>query len=227
MKRLCLLLGWLLMLAAPAVAAPKLVVESLEHDFGRVFQGERVDHTFRFTNAGDAPLHIAKVRSSCGCTAALLSSKVIPPGEKGQIKASFDSTRFRGDVVKSIYLYSDAANRGEARFILRGRVQEELVVNPQQVILRDLAPGREQSVTLTLMNRGERDISLAQVETSTPEVAAEPGRTRLAPGQSTPLRVRVSPGPQARRISGYVFVRTVGGRTPEIRIPVQATLKEN
>ena len=86
-----LLLLVLLLAAVPTWAAPKLVVEHPEHDFGVIYQGERVPHSFKFSNQGEHPLTVTKVRSSCGCTAALASSREIAPGESGEIQANFDT----------------------------------------------------------------------------------------------------------------------------------------
>ncbi len=55
---------------------------ALEHDFGTIFQGENVRHAFVFTNSGDAPLTVEKVSSSCGCTVALASAKVLAAGNQ-------------------------------------------------------------------------------------------------------------------------------------------------
>ncbi len=88
-------------------AAPDLQVATPTFDFGEIYQGEKVPHVFEFSNQGDEPLLIDRVRSSCGCTAVLVSQKNIPPGGKGELKATFDSSRFRGAISKTIYLYSN------------------------------------------------------------------------------------------------------------------------
>ena len=54
-------------------------------------------------------LKVDRVRSSCGCTAALSSAQSLNPGETGEIQATFDSTRFRGQIEKTLYLYTNDA----------------------------------------------------------------------------------------------------------------------
>ena len=70
----------------PAFSFPKL-----EHDFGTINEGEVVEHTFSFTNTGNAPLIIQDVQASCGCTAPDWSKNPIPVGGTGFVKAKFDS----------------------------------------------------------------------------------------------------------------------------------------
>jgi len=48
-----------------------------------------VEAGFAFRNAGDAPVTITGVRTSCGCTAAALEQKTYAPGESGRIDVRF------------------------------------------------------------------------------------------------------------------------------------------
>src|SRR5210317_767272 len=52
-----------------AFAAPDLKVEAPTFNFGEIYQGDKVPHVFEFTNQGEDPLLIDRVRSSwlyCG-----------------------------------------------------------------------------------------------------------------------------------------------------------------
>lgn len=46
-----------------AAGAPKTVVKRPKHDFGSVYAGADIMHTFYIENAGDAPLALKSVRS--------------------------------------------------------------------------------------------------------------------------------------------------------------------
>ena len=96
MGRWLLTLVLLCLSVTGAVAAPELSAERLNYDFGEIVQGAKVDHVFRFRNTGDQVLVVGNVRSSCGCTAALLTATRIAPGDMGELRATFDSTRFKG-----------------------------------------------------------------------------------------------------------------------------------
>lgn len=78
-------------------------------DFGSVKQGQVLTHSFLFTNEGEALLLIQGVRTSCGCTAALVSKKKIAPGNEGEIKVTFNTRGFEGQVSKYIYVESNDA----------------------------------------------------------------------------------------------------------------------
>jgi hypothetical protein len=65
--------------------------ESTSHDFGKVIDGEKVQHRYSFKNTGKGDLVIAKVQAHCGCTSNEWTRDVIPPGGEGFILATFDS----------------------------------------------------------------------------------------------------------------------------------------
>ncbi|MBR9921862.1 MAG: DUF1573 domain-containing protein [Bacteroidetes bacterium] len=61
-------------------------------DFGSMKQGEERTFVYEFVNLGDTPL-ILDLVSACDCTTLTYEEGgVFQPGEKGQIKAVFDSS---------------------------------------------------------------------------------------------------------------------------------------
>jgi len=217
----------LLPVAAGAVENPKLVIEENDYSFGQVLQGTRVEHVFRFRNDGEAPLLVEKVRSSCGCTAALASMTEIPPGTVGELRTTFDSGRFHGSVVKTVYLYVNDPLQSVAQFYLRGVVKPEFLLEPEQVDLGKLAPGATAEVRVTLTNQGEQAISLSPPESTAPELQVELASGELPAGKSTQLVVRGTAQEGKTGINGYVLIKTGSPRMPELRLPVYGRITAN
>lgn len=71
------------------------------HDFGEIPQGKPVSVEFAFTNAGETPLLIADVATSCGCTASDYSKEPIAPGKSSKIKVTYNAANM-GAFTKSI-----------------------------------------------------------------------------------------------------------------------------
>ena len=76
-------------------------------DYGKIIKGSEGERTFVFTNIGDAPLMIQSIKSSCGCTVPKKPEAPIMPGEKGEIKVSYDTKRI-GGFSKQITILSNA-----------------------------------------------------------------------------------------------------------------------
>ena len=89
-----------------AKEGPKIQFNEESKHFGNVKQGKVLTHVFEFENVGASFLIIKRVRTTCGCTAALVSKKRIDPGKKGELKVSFNTTGFGGNVAKYVFVES-------------------------------------------------------------------------------------------------------------------------
>jgi len=74
---------------------PKMVFDYAEVDFGVIKKGEKREHIFKFTNKGDEAL-VIEIVSACDCTTTEYPTEPVAPGEKGEIKAIFDSSAIEG-----------------------------------------------------------------------------------------------------------------------------------
>ena len=88
------------------VAAIKF--EEIKYDFGKIVQGEKAVHSFRFKNEGEKDLVISGVSSACGCTVPSWPREPIPPGESGSIGVVFDSEEKNGRQEKGITVVTNS-----------------------------------------------------------------------------------------------------------------------
>ena len=71
----------------------KIEFESTVIDYGTIEKGSDGVRVFKFTNTGNAPLIVSKVKSSCGCTVPKKPKKPILPGEEGENQVKYDTNR--------------------------------------------------------------------------------------------------------------------------------------
>lgn len=82
---------------------PGIAFEELEWEVGNIAEGTVLDHTFSFSNTGNAPLVIADVSGSCGCTVARdWPRNPIAPGENAEIQVTYNSRGREGDIDSEI-----------------------------------------------------------------------------------------------------------------------------
>jgi hypothetical protein len=91
----------------------QLAFKETTHDFGEIKQGEKVAYTYTFTNTGQAPLVLAAVQTTCGCTSAGWDKKPIAPGATGQVTLTFNSEGKSGRQMKVATVLSNAVNTEE------------------------------------------------------------------------------------------------------------------
>ncbi len=88
--------------AAPTGPTTTLEFAETEFDYGVIDQGEKVNHTYEFTNTGSEPLIISNAKGSCGCTVPAWPKDPIPPGATGAIQVQFDSKGKKGTQSKRV-----------------------------------------------------------------------------------------------------------------------------
>lgn len=94
---------------------PTIDFEEKEHDFGNVEEGDVVEHTFKFTNNGDAPLIITDAKASCGCTVPSYPKNTpIAPGESGEMVVKFNTRGKPNQQMKQVRITANTETGREA-----------------------------------------------------------------------------------------------------------------
>ncbi len=89
------------------VVGPRLVLSKTHYNFGTVEKGKTVSTEISFSNKGNKVLKIREVETSCGCTAVLLSTKELNPGQKGKMRIDLDTSNHLGNIVRKITIFSN------------------------------------------------------------------------------------------------------------------------
>ena len=97
-------------------------------DYGTIEKGADGVRSFEFTNTGDAPLIITKVKSSCGCTVPEKPTDPILPGKTGVIKVKYDTNRVM-PIRKTITVSTNAADSPTIALKIKGLVVDSSKTN--------------------------------------------------------------------------------------------------
>jgi hypothetical protein len=87
--------------------SPTIYFAETQLDFGKINEGDKVDYTFYFANKGTSELTIKDIKTSCGCTAALLSQDNLAPGQGGTLKVELDTKNRSGKMSRTITINSN------------------------------------------------------------------------------------------------------------------------
>ena len=89
---------------AVAQKSAEIKFEKISHDFGQFPESSPVvSCVFNFQNVGDAPLVINQAIASCGCTVPEYTKEPVQPGQKGEIKVTYNGTGKRiGRFAKTV-----------------------------------------------------------------------------------------------------------------------------
>jgi hypothetical protein len=132
--------------------SPRLSADSVEHDFGTVSQKTSLEHFFKLTNTGTAPLKIFSVEESCGCTSTLLSEEVLEPGQSGELKVNFKSGSMVGPFRKKVTVFTNA-RKTDTQLYIKGSVQPLYTVDPGMLTFGQVRDGEEYRRTVVIQAR--------------------------------------------------------------------------
>jgi hypothetical protein len=179
--------------SSPPAQQPKIFFDETTHDFGNQLNGVELKHSFTVKNTGKGILTIDNVKASCGCTAAVASSKEISPGSEGKIDVTFKPGKALGAVSKSITVTSNDPEHPTSTLMIKANLETLLDAQPAQISFGQLkrTDNKDQSILLTGKNlekikiqsvalkENEQEISAAQ-----PNPPKEAGRPKLKSAKS-------------------------------------------
>ncbi len=152
--------------------------EERSYDFGVVARGSTVSHRFKVTNIYDVPVHIASVRTTCGCTAASPSKTTLEPGESAYIEASMDTVRFVHRKDSNLIITFDAPYYAEVYIPLTVYIRRDVVFTPGSANFGVVPQGKQVEKKIDVAYAGRPDWKIVEVKSGSPHVEARVVETR-------------------------------------------------
>jgi hypothetical protein len=167
--------------AASAQDWAQKMFSATRHDFGTVARGAKADFEFPIENIFKEDVHIASVRSSCGCTTPSITKNTLKTYEKGSILAKFNTSSFLGHRSATITVTIDKPYYAEVQLQVAGFIRSDVVFEPGVINLGQLEQGAggEAQVKVTYAGRENWTITDVRSGNSNFEVElSEPARGR-------------------------------------------------
>jgi len=171
-------------------AAPRLSFEGgkKEYDFGVLSPGDVVNYEFIFTNTGGSDLKIHKTKASCGCTASEPSKKLLAPGEKSNIKVTFNSTgKHDGDQSQSVTIYTNDPTEPTQYITIKAKIDSKkpaaspLMATPQSILSTTPADKSSAKPTSTTPVVDNKDATKTTKVSSKPSKGSKAAVKTVAP----------------------------------------------
>lgn len=233
-KYIILAIAGLLLLSLPQASAQDtfpLKFSELQHHFGKMKQGERKSHTFYFKNIGMDTVLLAPPKASCGCTAALLSSNTIAPGDSGSLAVTFSAVPgVTGKSAKTVGIFRIVDELKTVDHIadlgIGAEIFGEVYITPT-FVRYETEIGKDHTVEVQLESNTDRRIEIKNVGVALMEyadttaagtydldkVVASPvteyklelGKEALEPGETTKILLTI-PSREKGQINGSIRI---------------------
>lgn len=207
-------IAFILVTTMSLMAQGKFEFKKTNHDFGTVVEGNVAAHEFEFTNTGNAPIVISNVKASCGCTTPYWTKDPVMPGEKGKIKAAYNSKGRPGAFNKSITITSNASEPTK-RLMIKGTVEkmtieekfseEELAESPSIKVLTPsfnlgkVEVGQSIAKTVEITNTGNSDLNIKDLQSTCNCVTTISNAKQIKPGETVEMELSITPRLVANR----------------------------
>jgi hypothetical protein len=122
---------------------------------------------FTYQNTGKEPVHFKSVHASCGCTTAQTQKDQVPPGEKGEITATFNIGDRTGTQVKTVTVETDDPATPKTVLTLRTIIPQQLEITPTFVFWKQ--GEKPDPKTITVKVGKEFTVNHIKVTSSSPD----------------------------------------------------------
>ena len=193
-----------------------------EHNFGSVWVGPQLKHSFTIKNEGQAPLEISAVKPSCGCTIAGEYPRRLEPGQSGEFPFAMNSSKLRGNFSKSITVTSNDPVTSSLRLTLRGEVKQYVEITPQTATFGRITDQEPKTRELTIVNNTDKPLEL--------ELKHEPSDKyvykldEVEKGKRYSLKVTASPPFAEGTLNSSLTIATNIDEQKEIQVRTIATV---
>jgi len=142
----CLLLPllacWLPAAETGEIPWPKRLFKVTSHDFGVVARGATIEYRFPVENPYVEDVHVASIRSTCGCTNPTVTKPLLKTWDKGEIVATLDTRRFLGQKEATITVVFDQPFPAEFQLKVYYYVRGDVVFEPGAVQFGSVPQGQ-------------------------------------------------------------------------------------
>ncbi len=203
----------------------KKMFKVTSHDFGSVARGAKAEFAFEFENLYEEDLHVASVRSSCGCTSPTITKRDLKTFEKAQIVAKYNTRSFLGQKGATVTVVIDKPYYAEVQLEIEGYIRSDVVFEPGEVNFGEVDQFSPAEQTLSVTYAGRSDWKITDVRSASEHFEVELTEKQRSAGRVTyDMLVRLT----AKAPSGYfqdqLSIVTDDARLKTIPVLVQGSV---
>jgi hypothetical protein len=207
--------------------AQKLFAEKV-HDFGSVAKGAKAEYVFPITNNLIPDVHIASVRTSCGCTTPTIAGdkSTLKTYEQGGILAHLNSDTHIGQRAATLTVTFDRPAWAEVQLQIRALVHTDVMMEPSSVQFGTVEQGKPAETKVRLYRADYPGWQLGDVRFSDPHLQGEIVQVARQGSQTWyDLKVRLDPKTPAGYVTDHAILTTNDPVMAQMPIQVEGQVR--
>jgi len=209
-----------------AVAGPTIAIEAETIDFGTIGTQDTASAPFTIRNAGDEPLVIERVASSCPCASIVTKKQpvTIPPGTEIEFEARYEPDGRIGERFATLAIHTNDPERPVTIMETRVFVQTPVVTLPPETYAWGYAARGHDMADPWTVTPGypEADIELGNISVASPYITVSARKIRRNGRPAIEARFHVEPNAPIGGIETHVEAEVrVDGEPITVRRPMR------
>lgn len=212
--------------ALPATASAQQWAQKMfpttSHNFGTVARGAKAEFAFEFENLFKEDIHIASVRSSCGCTTPSVTKNTLKTYETAAVVAKFNTTSFLGHRSATITVVIDKPYYAEVQLRVAGFIRSDVVFEPGVINLGQLEQGVGGEAEVKVTYAGRNNWTITDIRSANPNFEVELSDPVRSRGQVVyVMKVHLKPDAPAGYINDQLTLVSDDARNATIPLQVE------
>ena len=200
--------------------------EQTSHNFGDVARNGKAEFEFVISNIYLGDVHIASVRTSCGCTSPRIKQASLKTYEKSAIVAKFNTHLFLGRKGATVTVVFDKPAHAEVQLHVKGNIRGDVVFSPGSVQLGSVDQGTPAAAKVSLSHTGSNNWRILEVKSGNPHIVARAVETGRGGGRvSYDLLVRLDRNAPAAYLRDHLVLITNDGRSKKLALRVEGRVR--
>lgn len=166
--------------AASAQEWAAKMFDETSHDFRSVARGSKCEYHFEFKNIYKEDVHVASVRSSCGCTTPSVTKSTLHTRDTSAVVATFNTTSFSGSKSATITVVFDRPYYAEVRLQVTGYIRTDVEVEPAEIAFGEVPEGQTKEVAVKVTRRGQPNWRIEDVRSECTDLGVRLGKPQVA-----------------------------------------------
>lgn len=159
--------------------------EKTSHDFGVVARGADSSYRLKLKNIYKETVHIAEVRTTCGCSAGKPSQETLLSLEEAYVEITMDTRKFTRRKDSNVIVVIDQPSYQEVRIPITAYIRTDVVIDPGSAQFGAIDREQKNERTLKIAYAGRDNWQIKEVKTNSDVVSAAVKETSRGGGNVT------------------------------------------
>lgn len=199
--------------------------EKTEHDFGVVARGTDANYRLKFKNIYEQVVHIADVRTTCGCSAGKPSQDTLQSLEDAYIEVDMDTRKFIRRKDSTLIITFDQPSAATVTIPITAYIRTDVVVEPGAAKFGAVDVGQSKTLTLKVAYAGRDDWKIKEIKTADANVSAKAVETARGNGRvDYNLEVVLAENAPVGALRQFITLITDDASSPQVPVLVEAEI---